>query len=293
VIGLNVLMSLVVAEIYPSGIAIVADTKITYPTDEARTRRSFANSLVKIILLRDDVAVGVTGEDPHQSIRKLIELRDQPVPHLIAVMERMPDAAFVLASLSPTLSLWQVADGRSEDRTQIGRSWAGDRDAYSLFQQRYHEWPEQMGLDPQFLLMSSMQWLLSFQQVASVGAFLTRATTTGGTFRFVDDIATVGPWLLNWSPGPTPSSVSLTVPAGGDASSYQVIPAVGAPPTAGAIAYYIPQAEVAWLFCHDSPWKSETIRAASLQSVIQSAQLLFGQTLVNYSRPMATSPSTD
>ena len=57
-------MSLVVGEIHDGRISFVADTKVTYAGDDRSTRRVFENAFPKVLILRDDLCVGLAGNDP-------------------------------------------------------------------------------------------------------------------------------------------------------------------------------------------------------------------------------------
>ncbi|MGH3885689.1 MAG: hypothetical protein ACRDSZ_03810 [Pseudonocardiaceae bacterium] len=192
-------MSLVVAQIHDGGISLVADTKITYGLteidnrfDESRTRRVFRNALPKLTILRDDLVVGVVDE-VKKAQPKLVNIRDQRVENILKELANIDYASFVVAALNPLLQLWKVSAGSIEEQSSVGRCWAGDRDAYEFFQQKYHEWPE--GIGSTFRLMSSMQWLLNFNPVESVGGYLTMVATTSEGFRFIANRATIGPWV--------------------------------------------------------------------------------------------------
>jgi len=272
-------VSLVVAQIHGEGISLVADTKITFYNDDTKTRQVFGNASPKLAILRDDVVIGVAGDNPDRAMHRLVSLRDRAIEDLIRAMLDTGYASFILAALSPSLTLLQVSDGQVDDRSSIRRAWIGDPAAFELFQQRYHEWSEDV--DPAFRLMSSMQWLLSFNPVPSVGGYLTRVVTAGDGFRFVADPATVGPWFLESLSQATADGVRLTlrVPDGGDPTGYQILPAVGRPPTIGALAYYVPQVGTAWLFRHESPWKAITLKVDSMEELIVAAAG-HGQTIV-------------
>jgi hypothetical protein len=277
-------VSLVVAQIHDGGVSLVADTKITRSVDATWTRQVFKNACPKLMTLRDDVAVGITGVDPVSVLRRLVGLRYEPIENLIEAMTSIDYASFVVATLDPSPRLWKVSDGSSEERSSIGRCWAGDHGAYEIFQQRYHEWSEKLG--SAFRLMSSMQWLLSFNPVESVGGYLTMVATTSEGFRFVANPMTVGPWFLEGLSQAMSDGFRLTfsVPHGGDPNGHQVLPAVGRPPTVGALAYYVPQAGVAWLFCHESPWEPIPLNVDSMAKLIELAAAKYGQTLAGAKR---------
>lgn len=266
------------AQIHGTRISAVADTKITFYGDDTRTRQVFQNASPKLVILRDDVLVGVAGDNPDRAMQRLVGLRDRPAEELLESMVAMGYASFILATLSPSPSLLEVSGGQIEDRSSVRRAWIGDQAAYELFQKRYHEWPEDVGTD--FRLMSSMQWLLSFNPVPSVGGYLTRAVSTDEGFRFIADPAKVGPWFVEALRDATSDGVALAlqVPEGGDIAGYDVLPAVGRPPTVGALAYYIPQTGTAWLFRHESPWAATVLVVESMEE-LAAAAAEYGQTV--------------
>lgn len=57
-------MTLVVAKLHDvdDGLSLVADTKIS---DETWNRQVFRHAFPKIRIMRDDLAVGVAGSNPH------------------------------------------------------------------------------------------------------------------------------------------------------------------------------------------------------------------------------------
>lgn len=270
-------MSLTVAAIHDDSlITLVADTKVTWDGDEAKNRQTFANAMPKIVLLQQDVAVGVTGKDPDRVIEELVRRRDLPVEALLDLLARTPSAAFVVAALDPA-RLWMVADGDVDDRTEIRRAWAGDQSAYEMFQQRALEWPD--GTETPFILLSSMQWLTSFNPVPSVGGYTLRAGSGDGRFGFLADQAWVGPWLTELVQPVDSQSVVLSVPPGGDSSTHHVLLLPGTGATTGALGIFIPETAVGLLFTHDRPWEAVRVDATDSRRFIESAFLSHKQTL--------------
>lgn len=115
-------------------ISLVADTKVTVAHDDGVTRHVFENAFPKILLLRDDLCVGLAGNDPEGVAGDLVAARQETVESVVQRAESMPHASFVIASLTPELRLIQVDRGSVEDRTVLGRAWAGDEAAHSIFQ---------------------------------------------------------------------------------------------------------------------------------------------------------------
>lgn len=279
-------MSLVVGEIHDDRLSIVADTKITFRDDPTRTRRVFNYALPKLVILRDDLVAGYAGQGPDRLLRVLVDARHDEVSTILQALATIPNASFIVGALDPGPRLWHVTGSHVFDRSTIGRGWVGDQRAYEHFQRRYHEWPDET--DRAFRLMSSMQWLLSFSPVASVGGYLTRVVTSDGRFGFVADPSTVGPWRMQVdrvTVDHRSARLELSVPDGGDPTGYSILPAVGRPPTAGALAYFVPQAGAALLFHADSPWDPVQLRVGSMAELVDRAADDFGQHLIAPSPP--------
>jgi hypothetical protein len=247
-------MTLVVAGIHDEDrISIASDTKLTWDYDAARTSRTYENALAKVVILREDVAVGVAGYDPHGSIRQLIDARDCSVEELVEQLRPLDHAAFVVAALKPA-RLWMVDGGEVAERTDVGRAWVGDPAAYNTFQARYHDWPG--NTDGPFRLMSSLQWLTSFNTAGSVGGYTIRASgTPGGGFLFVPDVAVMFPVA-------------------------ELFVFAGRGQTRGAVGLLHPHAGEGWLFRHESPDESVSIPSSTPEEFVRIAQEQHGQEVV-------------
>lgn len=272
-------------------ITMVADTKISFfdrqgHADEARTRRTYSAALPKIMLLRPDLMVGVTGDDPDVAIKDLVAHRNDQPEALIDHVVGLTSAGFVVATHSPA-RLWSIDGGVIDERTQVGRAWSGDRSAYDLFRQKWQEWPPET-LDVPFLLTSSMQFLTSFDPVESVGGFTLVASTHSDGFRFQPLTNFVGPSHLQLdsvrvSDGST--TLQMDVPSGGDPTMHRVHIIPGEDPTRGALAIFIPQTGVGLLFQHDRPWTAQRLAASGQEELIASVSERFGDTLVESPPP--------
>jgi hypothetical protein len=280
-------VSLVVAEIHDETVSLVADTKISFRGDPSRTRQVFQYALPKLLILRDTLAAGYAGSQPERILRALVGARELAMSSVLEQAQAIPHASIAFASLDPDPQLWKVSNGQIENRSSIGRSWVGDQQAYEFFQRRYHGWPD--GTDAAFRLMSSMQWLLSFQPVPSVGGYLTRISTTKNGFRYAADTTTVGPWQMQATRVRAVSdsyTLEVALPDGGETTSYSIRPAVGRPPTPGALAYLIPEAGTAQLFPQESPWQPIKLAVSSMANLISHAADEHGQTLTSGLDPL-------
>lgn len=279
-------MSLVVAAMHDDDhITMVADTKVTFShrdgnPDEAKTRSTYFEALPKIVLLRADLMIGVTGDDPALVIEDLIGHRNDDVEGLLAHLAANPSAGFVVATLNPA-RLWSIEGGEVDERTSVRRAWSGDREAYDVFRTSWEQWPE--GTEVPFLLSSSMQRLTSFDPVATVGGFTLTASTYDDGFRFQPWITFVGPSHLQLGAIAIASdnlTAQASVPPGGDATTHQVFVMPGQDPTRGALGLLIPETGIGLLFPHERPSTSTKIEANSSATMADLASSRHGQTLI-------------
>lgn len=284
-------MSLVVAAIHDDDqITMVADTKISFfgrdgQADEARTRRTYFEALPKIVLLRPDLIVGVTGDDPDAVIERVAALRSSSVAQVLDSLGNEPEADFVVAELSPA-ALWQVVDGTVEERTSGKRAWAGSLDAYNIFQARFHD--TEHGDDGPFRLLSSMQALTSFDPVKSVGGIALLATSTNEGFFFVGGASMIGPHFLQIESvrvEGTNVTVRAAVPPGVDPTMYQTFVLPGVEPTRGAVAFLIPQTGRGVLFRESRPWEGVWIPATTTTELAAVALADHGEAITATESP--------
>jgi hypothetical protein len=255
-------MSLVVAAIHDDQVTMVSDTIVSFfhpdgQANDARTRRTYFEALPKIVLLRPDLIVGVTGDNPHEVIADVVTLRNDSVESVLGRLATMTSAGFVVAALQPT-RLWSIGGGQVDERTSVRRGWSGDRHAYDIFRTSWNKWPA--GTDVPFLLSSSMQFLTSFDPVASVGGFTLTADTQVDGFRFQ-------PWV---------TAVAV---------SHQIHVLPGEDPTRGTLGLLIPQTGVGLVFRHRRPWRAERIQASSPRSLITMVGEEFGDCLIGSAPP--------
>lgn len=239
-------VTLVVAAIHDkSRITMASDTLVTWDDDARRPPQD--SSLAKLAILRSDVAVGVTGPDPHGRLRDLVALRDEPVEVILEELKDDPIAGFVVAALEPA-RLWEVRGGAAYDRTAHETAWDGDPKAHDEYRTRFaNEWAKTSAAnDVPFRVMTAMQALTSFRPVSTVGGITLRVGTTDRGFRFVPDRACVlgGPeWLV----------------------------LVGNAATRGAVGILDIQLGLGQLFTHESPDDPITIRATSPDDFVSIA----------------------
>jgi hypothetical protein len=249
---------------------MVADTFITWPVGSAQernNRRPYENAMPKIVIARSDLAVGLAGDDAVRYAQEIVEARELPVTDMVAMLRGL-GGQFVVTSLNPQPQLYQIRCADVQSGSSMAWAWAGDEQAYKLFRRRRKEMETAA---PQMdSLMTSMQWILSFRPVPSVGGYMTRLATTANGFRFEGDPTMVNMPLMvgpDGTPMPYPDDLQI---------SYQIVPGVGCGETFGANAYWIPQSSTVRLFRHATPWKVETYRAGAADDVVAGA-LIRGQ----------------
>lgn len=267
-------MSLVVAGISPRGrIVAVADTKITWP-EVGRDRRVWEEARPKLLILRPDLLVGVTGDDYERIGRDLAALREVDLDRFLAAAAQMPGADLVVASTAPS-RLWRLRNGEVVERTNLRRAWAGDHEAYESF--RHLEGAESETPDFGQFLQAPMQTVANLGGHATVGGAVIRVDECGHGFGYaptpmqIAEPATDGHFTLR-----PDGSVSLkfSVP-----SVFSVCTLTGQDPTRGAFAFHFGQAEIGILYRDDSPWSGHNIRAVSCDELIRRAREEHGQVL--------------
>lgn len=264
-------VSLVAAGIEDGHVTMVADTKVTYGRGgvvEGRSRNLYLSALPKMVILRPDLVVGVTGDDPHRVIERLIAVREQPVEEVVEHLVGEADADLVVAALSPA-RLWNIGGGHIDGPREAGRLWAGDREALEVFQARMGD--RGFAEEPlSFRLMTSMQYLTSWGVVPSVGGLTMRVEETQDGFFFMGDYMRVGPNRMEVTSVEVSDGdvkMMMSVPEGGDPAGYDFNIVGGTDPTRGAVALFIPQTGKGLVFSQDRPWEAVPMPARTVQQL--------------------------
>jgi hypothetical protein len=268
-------MSLVVAGIEDGHVTMVADSRVTYTRDgvvEGCSRNLYLSALPKMVILRPDVVVGVTGDDPHRVIERLVGVRERPVKDVLDHLRCEADARFVVAALSPP-RLWDVGDGHIDGPQEAGRKWAGDWAAFEVFQEQM---ANMAAVVPElsFQMMSSMEYLTLHGVVPSVGGIAMRVVSTENGFYFASGAARVGPNRMELTSVRLEDgdvTMVMSVPAGGDPAGYDFHVLAGVDPTRGAVALFIPQTEKGLVFSQDRPWEPVTMAARTTGQLAAAA----------------------
>ena len=170
---------LVVAQIHDGGISFVADTKITKKSDETWTRQVFRNACPKLMMLRGGVTVGITGDNPTLCCRNL---SDFGTSRSMTSSKRW--STWITRHSSSPHSTLRLSSGRCPPGLPRNGHWLAVAGLATTMSTSFSSSGATSGrkrysVGPAFRLMSSMQWLLSFNPVPSVGGYLTRVATGG------------------------------------------------------------------------------------------------------------------
>lgn len=256
-------------------IAIVSDTKVTYEENAIHTARLFTFALPKIVLLRDDLAVALSGDGPVEVVRRLMAHREDELSDLLNHLVKEEGRGFIVATLNPS-SLWVVADGERKSIPSGDLALEGDKLAFADFEREVQSW---RGESPGNALMMAMDHFAGpLGGYPSIGGYSLFADSRSGAFRLVSRQTTIAPRIDTPSAlGVAGSGARLTIPAG-SSQWYQSQILAGVDPTPAAVGIYIEQAEAGQLFSHDAPYEGFTIPAPTAGAFIAAA-LLHGQHL--------------
>lgn len=251
-------MTLIAAAIDGTSVAIVGDTKITFDDDAIRSARLFEEALPKLVLLRDELIVGIAGAGPARMIEDLVAHRDDDLLDLLDHLRSERDGDFVVGALSPA-RLWRVRDGRVERVQPPAYAWAGDEEAFNRLRDLAGSWGPDVAED--FRLMSSMDQLVSpLGRFPTVGGFGILAAATDEGFRFAPSNFTIF------------GTTNIL-----DSYSCRILP--GMTPTPGALGIFATGAGAGRLFTHEQPWVGIKVLAADADYFAERAKSEYGQTL--------------
>jgi hypothetical protein len=244
-------MSLIVAGIGArGGVHAVAETKITWGEDPTRTAQVWRNPWRKLLILRPDLMIGVTGSGYEESCQHLVDAAQHgTAEHVSWAAADLIDSDVIVASLNP-LRLMRTRFGERLDETESGRAWAGDELAYEKFQTL--ESPAFGGVE-ELGLQAPMQSLANFERHASVGGYTLRVDTDEDGFRFT----------------PTP----MVVPG-----QFEACVLAGTSSTPGAFGIHLPRSGVGYLYSQERPWEPIEIRAEACEDIVEAAGT-YGQVL--------------
>ncbi|KLO46583.1 hypothetical protein ABW17_01615 [Mycobacterium nebraskense] len=271
-------------------IAMVADTKLTHYRDETKTRRIYDHPCLKIVILDDDLAVAFAGDDPDRALKFAAGLRGRSVAEVVEALrqysadkaERDHSKSFLIAKRAPAPQLWRIRWGEVETAGRLPRLWIGDPAAFELFQRQHQS--ALLDRPAEFRLLSAMMTLVLFDDIPSVGGYITRvAGDTLHPFRFHSDPVGTGPWETEGTIVEHNGEQTLTmrVPPGVDPSRHSRIGVPGRDATFGAMAFFIPEITTAWLWTHAQPWEApiKFSDVRSMYELVRAAEQNHGQLL--------------
>lgn len=277
-------MTLVVAVIdqVTGAVAVGADSKVTWAQDESRTRRVYTEPALKIIYLHDDLVVGYAGDGPDVLASAVTSLRGRGVDEVLEGLSLIAGASFVVAHREPA-RIWTVsAELGVEERTAIGRAWAGDRSAFARFQARFDDFADDSVL---FRLQSTMQHIVHLVRPEPVGGYtILVAGDATKPFRYVPLRSELWPESFDATVSGRTENPDRTVNFTARATFAEaplvlhVIP--GAAPTPGALGLYVENSGLGYVYPDRTPAPRATVRADALEDFVRLAETEHGQSLL-------------
>lgn len=257
-------MTLIAAVASGSGITLVADTKVTYEEDAIQSARVFDFALPKIVLLRDQVAVAISGEKPTELVRQLVKRREDDLGEIIDHLRGVEKAGFIVASATGP-SLWTVSEGKVVSVPAGELALEGDREAFDDFARLFKDSREKWG--DVHALTGAMDYLAGpLGRHQSVGGYCLTMVSTVVGLRFRSAATTIAPRATEpLAEGASEGGIAVgfTLPAGNSAW-YQSVVLGGRGETPGAVGIYVRQARVGRLYSHQNPYEGQIISAADI-----------------------------
>jgi hypothetical protein len=250
-------MTLIVGAIDGESVTMTGDTKVTFDEDAIKSARLFEEALPKIVLLRDNLAVGVAGAGPRRMIEDLMMVRDADLLDVLDHLCAERDGDFLVGALNPS-RLYEVRVGKITAVPEGQHAWAGDGRAFDDFEKLAASWPPDD--DELTRLKTSMDSIVSLGRSNSVGGFALTARTHEGRFRFLPTTFTIF------------GEVDMF-----DTYEGQVLP--GAESTPGALGIYVNRGHVGQLYTHEHPFVGRKIQARDRGIFAARALSEHGQTL--------------
>jgi tetratricopeptide (TPR) repeat protein len=130
-------MSLIVARKQGNQIAIVSDTKLTYPDHEIKRQKDDPfEGVIKTIILDDDLCVSFAGEIVHAENAFLEIGKKQNFDEVIEILYRHhrisnQKTEFLVCSGKPAPFIHKIKNGESKE---VNTCWIGDSKAFNSFQ---------------------------------------------------------------------------------------------------------------------------------------------------------------
>lgn len=258
-----------------------ADSKITWEGEEGRTRRIYTEPALKIVLLEDDLAVGYAGNGHEHLASAVASMRGRTIDSVLTSLNSIGGGSFVVAQRG-SARLWSVDDRNGiEDRTEIGRAWAGDREAYSKFQAHFDDF---VGASVEFRLQTSLQRVIHLVQPAAVGGYAIFASAGQAGFRFRPGTsqlfpATVGKTAITDVSRNLDGTVNFKIRTSFAEPPVQLEVSPGTDTTPAALGLYLANIGMGYLYADGAPFDRIPIRADSLASFVETAHSQHHQSL--------------
>lgn len=276
-------MTLVVAEVEGGRITAVCDSLSYYENDPATTRQAYSNARPKLLILRDDLLVGVAGDDFWNTLETLASMRDLSANDIVEQARSLTKTdpfgrrrEILIGALKPS-RLWQVKNGNvvAAHETAHARAWLGDREAFNRFCGL-----ETPSREAGLRLQAPMQSLAHLGGNSVVGGITLRVDTCDHGFGYQATPVT----MFEPADDATFSydGDCLRIKASFSIAPMSIAVLTGQDPTRGALAIHFCGAKFGYLYPHGSPWIQERLTADSCTQLLRLAAER-GQTLTAHS----------
>lgn len=257
-------MTLVAAILHEGVFSFVGDTKVTWNHDALRTADLYTEARVKIVLLREDLAVAVAGDAPQELIEDLEPMRSLSAGALIQLLQYKKrdddqDRDYLVASLED-MQLWRVCGPEFRvDEVPAGQlAGIGDMQAFAVYEAAVMAGPaEEMPIR----MTDAMAALVINPAYPSVGGYVVSAASAPEGFRFVLSGVAIAPEVVAEVSQPVsggPTILTLEAPAGpSDWHAAWVLPGAGKTPF--AVGLHFDEAGVGLLFRQGAFHKPEKV----------------------------------
>jgi hypothetical protein len=178
-------MSFVRAQRFGSEIRIFADTKKTSPDE---ILRGVQTSVLKVVIVRSDLCICFAGHIGPATVA--LEGLDQMIGEEPWTLGSVLD--YLVATLTPKAELHRVSGGRIESDLEF--CWIGDQDAFSTYQEFFHQTPalERDDVSPDLAETLNTIWrmerafvrLVESGRHENVGEFMIQVGTKPGGFYY-------------------------------------------------------------------------------------------------------------
>lgn len=266
-------MTLVAGCRFASGILLVGDTKITHSSERTTAESVVEAPFPKVVLLSEDIAVGVAGLDPRAHVKNLTSLRGEPAESVLDYATSQMEASFVVARLSGN-EIWEIDQGNIDVVNGSDIATVGDSQSCKVFGANLARWDE-AGTPRHQGVVFSLSHMVVMGGSSAVGGYMISAVGHEGKFR-LSGIAQATIY-----PGESTQQLAAKglLPSDGlRIQDWQVLH--GAGQTYAASAFFLASLQRAVLYTHESPWVGVDIAAASRSDLAQTAESRYSQAIM-------------